>query len=110
MHWPLRASEVGVGLVSESAGGAVAADGSEVEAAVLQAELGSDAEAVRSPASWASELSVEEVLMVLEGLGVVQCPLISPGSGTQNRDLIIEETYNKQFEHCYSSDLGSARF
>lgn len=106
MRWPLRASEVGVGLVSESAGGAVAADGSEVEA-VLQAELGSDAEAVRSPASWASELWVEEVLMVLEGLGVVQCPLISPGSGTQqNRDLIIEETYNKQFEHCYSSDLG----
>lgn len=69
MHWPLRASEVGVGLVSETVYGAVAAD----EAV---SEFVFDAGAVRQPAFWALELLEAAVLMVLEGLAVVQCPLI----------------------------------
>lgn len=47
------------------------------------AEVVFDAGAVRRPAFWASELSEEAVLMVLEGLRVVQSPLVRPKKKTQ---------------------------
>lgn len=79
LHWPLRASEVGFGLVYETACETEVADetaaeaGSEVGSA---AEFVLDAGAVRQPAFWAFELSEAAVLMDLEGWWTVQSLLV----------------------------------
>lgn len=81
MHLPLRAAEIGVGLASERACGAVAgAAGEAADEAVAEAEavfeVVFDAGAVTQPAFWVFELAEAAALMVLEGLGVVQRLLI----------------------------------
>lgn len=85
LHWLLKGAEVVVGPVSVMAHETVGEAESEVEVVLedeVVSELGSaaefvfDAGAVRQRAFWASELVEVDVLLVLEGLGVVQSPLI----------------------------------
>lgn len=95
LHWPWRGAEVGFG-VGIGPASVIACEAAMVDEAVDEAvfeveagledeavsELGSaaelefDAEAVRQPAFWAFELLEEAALRVLEGLGVVQSPLV----------------------------------